>query len=112
LGTKTSFNLPQATLVRLRALALQESPDRPNITATLVRLILEAHRAAGLPEPMDESAARTSGGKLTREQEDVILAAAQAQLEQRRRNEEEEDRHAQVPDQGEDADDEDVSPQR
>lgn len=48
--TKT-FRLPASTLARLEALAKRDEPERPNMTTTLVRIVREAHRAAGLPEP-------------------------------------------------------------
>lgn len=58
-AAKTSFRLPGPTLERLAALAEYEAPDRPNMTAVLVRLVLEAHRAAGLPEPAGSRGATT-----------------------------------------------------
>jgi hypothetical protein len=67
---KTSFDLPDDILLRLGALADRDAPYRPNKTATLCRIILEAHRSAGLPDPGTPVAGvpptktkRTAGGK-------------------------------------------------
>lgn len=61
---KKTYRLPPLTVGQLAALAVRDSPGRPNQTATLCRIIATAYRAEGSPpipdEPVEEDAPRPS----------------------------------------------------